>query len=77
MELPENLTVGSWDDPSLVEETYDGIERRVLCFDDETMQVHYTVDEGASSPNTATRRPSRLSTSSAAQSNCSATTRLS
>ncbi len=50
METPENLTVGSWDDPFVVEEAYDGIERRVLCFDDETMQVHYTVDEGAVFP---------------------------
>lgn len=50
MEPPENLTVGSWDEPFLVEEVYDGIERRVLCFDDETMQVHYTVDESAVFP---------------------------
>jgi len=50
MEPPENLTVGRWDDPHLVETAHDGIERRVLCFDDDVMQVHYTVAEGAVFP---------------------------
>lgn len=48
--LPENLTVGAWDDPFLVEEAHDGIERRVLCFDDDAMQVHYTVAADAVFP---------------------------
>jgi quercetin dioxygenase-like cupin family protein len=44
------LTVGRWDAPFKTEQAFEGIERRVLCFDDETMQVHYTVDEGAVFP---------------------------
>lgn len=50
MELPESLTVGEWDAPFKTETAYEGIERRVLCFDDETMLVHYTVAEGAVFP---------------------------
>lgn len=50
METPERLTVGDWDDPVNVEQAYDGIERRVLCTDDEVMMVHYTVEEGAVFP---------------------------
>lgn len=50
METPDGLTVGDWDDPPVVEQAYDGIERRVLCYDDESMMVHYTVEEGAVFP---------------------------
>lgn len=44
------MDVGRWDDPFTVEEAYEGIERRVLAFDDESMVVHYAVDEGAVFP---------------------------
>lgn len=40
----------SGDDPFLVERAYDGIERRVLCFDDEKIQVDYTIDADAVFP---------------------------
>ena len=50
MHSMEGLTIGAWDDPFTVEEAYDGIERRVLCFDEETMQVHYTVAADAVFP---------------------------
>lgn len=39
-----------WDDPFKQEEAYDGIDRRVLSFDETLMLVHYTVDEGAVFP---------------------------
>lgn len=44
------MEIGDWDDPFKVEQAYDGIERRVLCFDEDQMLVHYTVDEGAVFP---------------------------
>ncbi|MBX0293265.1 cupin domain-containing protein [Haloarcula nitratireducens] len=50
MESTANLTIGTWDDPFKTEAAYEGIERRVLCFDEETMQVHYTVEAGAVFP---------------------------
>lgn len=50
MDVPDGLTIGDWDDPVVVEEAYDGIERRVLCYDDEAMVVHYAVEEGAVFP---------------------------
>ncbi|QIO20907.1 cupin domain-containing protein [Haloarcula sp. JP-L23] len=50
MESVENLTVGTWDNPHRIEQAYEGIERRVLCVDEETMQVHYTVEAGAVFP---------------------------
>lgn len=33
-----------------MERAYDGIERRVLCFDDEKIQVDYTIDADAVFP---------------------------
>lgn len=63
IETPENLTVSSGDNPFLVERAYDGIEHRVLCFDDEKMQVDYTIDADAVFPEQ--RRHARPSTSSA------------
>lgn len=50
MESAESRTVRTWDTPCKTEQPYEGIERRVLCFDDETMQVHYTVEAGAVFP---------------------------
>jgi len=50
MESAEDLTVGTWEAPFKTEHAYKGIERRVLCFDDETMQVHYTVAADAVFP---------------------------
>jgi len=44
MELTE------WSDPFKVEEAHDGIERRVLSFDDTLMLVHYTLKKGAVFP---------------------------
>jgi quercetin dioxygenase-like cupin family protein len=46
----ENFTVGTWEAPCKTEQPYEGIKRRVLCFDDETMQVHYTVKADAVFP---------------------------
>ena len=39
-----------WDTPFELETAYDGIERRVLSFDETLMLVHYTVEEGAVFP---------------------------
>lgn len=50
MSLPDQLTVCEWDEPFKTEQAYEGIERRVLSFDDEVMMVHYTVEEGAVFP---------------------------
>lgn len=44
------MDIASWDDPFTIEEAYEGIERRVLAFDDRQMLVHYTVAEGAVFP---------------------------
>jgi quercetin dioxygenase-like cupin family protein len=44
------MDIAHWDDPFKVEQAYEGIERRVLAFDDEQMVVHYTVAEGAEFP---------------------------
>ena len=45
-----DITFGSRSAPVLREPAYEGIERRVLCHDDETMVVHYMVAEGATFP---------------------------
>ena len=44
------MDIGRWDDPFKVETAYEGIERRVLAFDEEAMVVHYAVEEGAVFP---------------------------
>ncbi|WP_226010956.1 cupin domain-containing protein [Halomicrobium salinisoli] len=50
MDTPADLTVGEWDDPVVTERAYEGIERRVLCYDDDAMVVHYAVEAGAVFP---------------------------
>ena len=50
MERHDALTVGRWAEPVREETAYDGIQRRVLCHDETTMQVHYTVAEDAVFP---------------------------
>ncbi len=50
MDASEDLTVGEWDDPAVAERAYEGINRRVLCYDDDAMVVHYAVEEGAVFP---------------------------
>ena len=44
------MDLTDWDDPFKLEAAYDGIERRVLSFDETLMLVHYTVEEGAVFP---------------------------
>jgi quercetin dioxygenase-like cupin family protein len=44
------MDLTQWDDPFKLEAAYEGIERRVLSFDETLMLVHYTVDEGAVFP---------------------------
>jgi quercetin dioxygenase-like cupin family protein len=44
------LDITSWTDPKKVEQAYDGIERRVLAYNDDIMLVHYTVERDAVFP---------------------------
>lgn len=44
------MDITRWDEPFKSEVAYEGIERRVLSFDEELMLVHYTVEEGAVFP---------------------------
>lgn len=50
MRSGSNFTVGMWDDPLVIEQAYEGIQRRVLCSNEEMMQVHYTVAADATFP---------------------------
>lgn len=44
------VDIESWSDPAGIEQAYDGIERRVLAFNDDIMLVHYTVERDAVFP---------------------------
>jgi quercetin dioxygenase-like cupin family protein len=44
------MDLTKWSDPFKLEPAYEGIERRVLSFDEDLMLVHYTVEEGAVFP---------------------------